>query len=85
MARRCEEITVEVGVLPNDVNVLDKIYFDYTGIVQLFDGCSRYCKKFYEASSDFYITKIETTFDENLNETNKLTLRKELKRDDFNY
>lgn len=84
-ARRCEEITVDVGVLPADINVLDKIYFDYSGIVQLFDGCSRYCRKFYEASADFYITKIETIFDENLNETNKLTLRKELKRDDTNY
>lgn len=82
--RRREVITLKVGYLPPDINVLDKVYFDYSNELLLFDGCSRYCKKIYEQSADFYITKIETTFDTNLNETNVLTISKELFKDDAN-
>ncbi|MDG4968245.1 phage tail tip lysozyme [Lactococcus lactis] len=84
-ARRYDEITVQIGELPSDLNVLDRIYFDYHNSIELFDKCSRYCKKIYEASDDFYITKIDTTFDNNLVETNTLTLSKELHRNDSNY
>lgn len=83
--RRREEITVPIGELPCDLSVLDKIYFDYHNSVVLFDKCSRYCKKIYSASDDFYIIRIETNFDENLVETNVLVLSKELYRDDDNY
>lgn len=76
--RRREAITVNIGELPCDLNVLDRIYFDYNNSLELFDGCSRYCKKIYQKSDDFYITGIETTFDENLIETNRLTISKEL-------
>lgn len=82
--RRRELIKVPIGYLPPNINVLDKIYFDYSNELLLFDGCSRYCKKIYEQSSDFFITKIETKFDGNLNETNILTLSKELYKDDAN-
>lgn len=80
-ARRHDEIQVQIGALPTDINVLDKVYFDYHNSIELFDKCSRYCKKIYEASDDFYITKIETSFNEYLVETNTLTLSKELHRD----
>ncbi|WP_406834437.1 phage tail tip lysozyme [Lactococcus lactis] len=83
-ARRRDEITVQIGELPSDLNVLDKVYFDYHNSLELFDKCSRYCKKIYEASDDFYITKIETSFDEYLVETNTITLSKELSRNDSN-
>lgn len=82
--RRRELIQVKIGYLPPEINVLDKIYFDYSNELLLFDGCSRYCKKIYEQSTDFYINKIETSFDENLNETNILTISKELFKDDTN-
>lgn len=84
-ARRKDEIRVPIGELPCDLNVLDRIYFDYHNSIVLFDKCSRYCKKIYSASDDFYITKIETSFDDNLMETNVLTLSKELSRDGSNY
>lgn len=84
-ARRRDEIRVPIGKLPCDLNVMDRIYFDYHNSIVLFDKCSRYCKKIYSASDEFYITKIETTFDENLIETNTLTLSKELSRDGSNY
>jgi len=83
-ARRHDEIKVRIGCLPCDLNVLDKVYFDYHNSLDLFEGCSRYCKKIYEASDDFYITQIDTDFDDNLVETNTLTLSKELIRDDDN-
>ncbi|KXT63151.1 phage tail tip lysozyme [Lactococcus sp. DD01] len=84
-ARRKDEIRVPIGKLPCDLNVLDRIYFDYHNSIVLFDKCSRYCKKIYSASDDFYVTKIETSFDDNLMETNVLTLSKELSRDGSNY
>lgn len=84
-ARRRDVIRVRIGELPCDLNVLDRVYFDYHNYVTLFDKCSRYCKKIYEASDDFYITQIETNFDNNLVETNILTLSKELHRDGDNY
>lgn len=84
-ARRRDVIRVRIGELPCDLNVLDRVYFDYHNCVELFDKCSRYCKKIYEASDDFYITNIETSFDNNLVETNVLTLSKELHRDGDNY
>lgn len=84
-ARRRDVIKVPVGELPCDLNVLDRIYFDYHNIITLFDKCSRYCKKVYEASDDFYITQIDVSFDENLIETNTLTLSKELIHDANTY
>jgi|GEM_PF-2174452 len=84
-ARRRDVIKVRIGELPCDLNVLDRVYFDYHNSIELFDKCSRYCKKIYEASDDFYITQIDTSFDANLVETNVLTLSKELYRDDGNY
>lgn len=84
-ARRRDVIKARIGSLPCDLNVLDRVYFDYHNCVELFDKCSRYCKKIYEASDDFYITNIETSFDNNLIETNVLTLSKELYRDGENY
>lgn len=84
-ARRRDIIKVRIGALPCDLNVLDRIYFDYHNSVVLFDKCSRYCKKIYEASDDFYIVKIDTSFDSNFVETNVLTLSKELYRDESNY
>lgn len=84
-SRRKENINLTVGCLPYDINVLDKVYFDYSNQLELFDGCSRYCKKIYSASDDFYITSITTTFDENLVETNQLTISKELVREDAGY
>lgn len=83
--RRRDVIRVPIGELPSDLNVLDRVYFDYHNSIQIFDKCSRYCKKVYEASDDFYITKIETTFDNNLVETNIITLSKELYKDASNY
>ncbi|AXH73423.1 MAG: peptidoglycan hydrolase [Caudoviricetes sp.] len=80
--RRREEISFLVGYLPSEINVMDKIYFDLNNEILLYDGCSRYCRKVYESSSLFYITSIETMFDENLNETNKITICKELYKDD---
>lgn len=84
-ARRRDVIKVPIGKLPNDINVLDRIYFDYRNTIILFDKCSRYCKKVYEASDDFYITQIDVNFDENLVETNTLTLSKELIHNANNY
>lgn len=84
-ARRRDVIRVRIGELPCDLNVLDRVYFDYHNSIELFDRCSRYCKKIYETSDDFYITQIETSFDNNLVETNVLTLSKELYRDASNY
>lgn len=84
-ARRRDVIKVRIGELPCDLNVLDRIYFDYHNSIVLFDKCSRYCKKIYEASDDFYIIKIDTSFDSNFVETNVLTLSKELYRDAGNY
>lgn len=84
-ARRRDVIKARIGSLPCDLNVLDRVYFDYHNCVELFDKCSRYCKKIYEASDDFYITNIETSFDNNLIETNVLTLSKELYRNGDNY
>ncbi|WP_461211772.1 phage tail tip lysozyme [Enterococcus sp. JNUCC 77] len=79
--RRKEIIEVPVGWLPPDINVMDKIYFDYDNSVVLFENCSRYCRKVYESSELFYINEIETTFDEeNLAETNVLKLSKEVYR-----
>jgi len=80
--RRRESIEIPVGKLPPDINILDRIYYDYKDDVILFDGCNRYCRKVYEANELFYIIKIQTTIDENLNETNILTLSKELFKDD---
>ena len=77
--RRREVITVTIGCLPCDLNVLDKVYFDYSNQLQLFDKCSRYCKKIYEASGYFYIEQIQTTYDNNFVETNTITLVKELR------
>lgn len=84
-ARRRDVIKVRIGQLPCDLNILDRIYFDYHNSIILFDKCSRYCKKIYEASDDFYIVKINTSFDSNFVETNVLTLSKELYRDASNY
>ncbi|MGM0341668.1 phage tail tip lysozyme [Enterococcus sp. AZ007] len=84
-ARRRDVIRVRIGEVPCDLNVLDRVYFDYHNCVTLFDKCSRYCKKIYEASDDFYITQIETSFDNNLVETNILTLSKELYKIGENY
>lgn len=84
-ARRKDDIRLTIGELPCDLNVLDKVYYDYSNELEIFDKCSRYCKKVYTASDDFYITKIETNFDENLMETNTLTLSKELTREDADY
>ena len=77
-ARRRDVIRVRIGKLPCDLNVLDRVYFDYRNHVVLFEKCSRYCRKIYEASDDFYIMQIDTSFDNNLVETNVLTLSKEL-------
>lgn len=78
--RRREVIKFDTGCLPCDLNVLDRVYFDYSNQLQLFDRCSRYCKKIYEASDYFYIESIDTNFDENFMETNSITLVKELKQ-----
>ena len=84
-ARRRDVIKVPIGYLPCDLNVLDRIYFDYRNCIELFEKCSRYCKKVYEASDDFYITQIDINFDENLFETSVLTLSKELIHDANTY
>lgn len=84
-ARRRDVIQVPIGKLPCDLNVLDRIYFDYHNIITLFDKCSRYCKKVYSASDDFYIIQIDVNFDRNLHETNTLTLSKELIHDANTY
>nr|DAV18248.1 MAG TPA: peptidoglycan hydrolase [Caudoviricetes sp.] len=84
-ARRRDVIKARIGKLPCDLNVLDRIFFDYHNSITLFDKCSRYCKKIYEASDDFYILNIDKTFDNNLVETNVLTISKELYRDGNNY
>ncbi|MBO0459555.1 C40 family peptidase [Enterococcus hulanensis] len=84
-ARRRDVIKVRIQSLPCDLNVLDRVFFDYHNSIELFDKCSRYCKKIYEASDDFYITQIDTNHDNNLVETNILTLSKELHRDGDNY
>lgn len=84
-ARRRDVIKVRIQSLPCDLNVLDRVFFDYHNSIELFDKCSRYCKKIYEASDDFYITQIDTNHDNNLVETNVLTLSKELHRDGDNY
>lgn len=84
-ARRRDVIKCRIGYLPCDLNVLDRIYFDYHNSIILFDKCSRYCKKIYVASDDFYILQIDTNFDNNFIETNTLTISKELYRDGNNY
>lgn len=77
--RRREVIQVTVGCLPCDLNVLDQVYFDYSNQLQLFDKCSRYCKKIYETSGYFYIERIQKSYENNFMETNTITLVKELR------
>lgn len=72
------KINVTVGELPLDVNVGDRIHFRYLNIIKELEKCGSFYKKLVNLNDLYYITRINTTFNENETETNELVLEKYL-------
>lgn len=84
-AQRPEEVfQFDMTALPNDVYVGDKVRFIYTKTLTEIDECGN--KKetdIFSVDDYFYITNINMSFDDALNEVDTVTLDKELRTNDF--
>lgn len=84
-AQRPEEVfQFNTTALPNDVFVGDKVRFIFTKTLTEIDECGNKKETDIITIDDyFYITDLTISFDEALNETNTVTLDKELRINDF--
>ncbi|OFI46761.1 hypothetical protein BG262_02890 [Floricoccus penangensis] len=71
----------KVGKLPCNINVMDKVWFDHNNVICIEEDCRSKSNWTSRKSGWFYITQIDTTFDQNLVETNTITLSKEVYKD----
>ena len=79
LARRSKKIKVTTEPIP--VNPGDMVRFIYDNSILKLEACTSYQKKILTFDDWFYVTHITYNFDELGNETNELTLEKELKID----
>lgn len=84
-AQRPEEVfQFDTTAFPNDVYVGDKVRFIYTKTLTEVDECGNKKETDIMSVDDyFYITNLNMSFDDALNEVDTITLDKELRTNDF--